>query len=73
MEESLYCPVCDACGEEGCCSPLRCKQSPDGDYCNSYLRDLQFGYSMYTQLYDFIPKDKLEEVYDKTYERFYGK
>ncbi len=29
---SPYCPICDSCGVEGCCSPMSCQQHPDGDY-----------------------------------------
>lgn len=25
-ENSCYCPICDSCGETGCCSPVVCKQ-----------------------------------------------
>ncbi len=39
-----YCPVCSGCGEDGCCPALMCEQSPDGHYCESYLKDLQFAY-----------------------------
>ncbi|MFN7656447.1 MAG: hypothetical protein ACK5OW_01525 [bacterium] len=72
----VYCPICTGCGEEGCCSPLMCKQSQDGHYCESYLRDLKFGYKMYNDIYDLIPKDeetkkKLDEIFDKNYERYY--
>jgi hypothetical protein len=71
--ESPYCSVCDACGEEGCCSALCCHQSPNGDYCSGYIRDLRFGYRMYKDMWDLIPKDtetqeKLDAIYDKNYD-----
>ena len=71
-----YCPVCSGCGEEGCCSPLGCKQSPEGSYCESYLKDLKFGYLMYDSIYDLIPKDeetqkKLDEIWEKNYDLIY--
>lgn len=77
-EYSPYCPICTGCGEEGCCSPLHCKQSPDGRYCESYLKDLKFGYLMYEDVYDLIPKDeetekKLHEIWEKNYELIYNK
>ena len=73
-----YCPICTGCGEEGCCSPLKCKQSPDGYYCESYLRDLKFGYKMYEDIYDLIPKDeetnkKIDEIFNKNFEKYYVK
>lgn len=75
-EYSPYCEICSGCGEEGCCSPLMCKQHPDGRYCEWYLRDLRFGYKMYDEIYDLIPKDeetqkKLDEIFDKNFELYY--
>jgi hypothetical protein len=26
IEDNIYCPVCGACGEDGCCPPWKCKQ-----------------------------------------------
>lgn len=74
--ESPYCPICTGCGEEGCCSPIHCEQSSDGFYCKSYLRDLKFGYQMYKDIYDLIPKDeetqkKLDKILDENYDIFY--
>lgn len=74
IEEGLedpYCPVCESCGEEGCCSPLMCSQSKDGYYCKGYLKDLKFGYLMYKDIYDFVPKDKIDEIFDKNWEKIY--
>jgi len=41
--DTIYCPTCDACGEEGCCPPDRCKHLKDNlkclygiDYAKSY-------------------------------------
>lgn len=65
-----YCPVCDGCGEEGCCSPLNCSQSPDGSYCRTYLRDLKFGYLMHDEIMEKIYED--EEKY-KDLISFYNK
>jgi len=77
-EYNPYCPVCSGCGEGGCCSPLICEQSPDGRYCEWYLRDLKFGYLMYDSIYDLIPKDeetqkKLNEIWEKHYDKLYRK
>ena len=74
--ESPYCPVCSSCGEEGCCSPIFCKQSPDGHYCEGSLRDLKFGYQMYKDIYKLIPKDKetqkeFDRIWEENYEIFY--
>lgn len=71
-----YCPVCESCGEEGCCSALSCKQDPNGSYCETYLKDLKFGYLMYKDLYELISEDpkhseKLEEIFDTNYDIVY--
>lgn len=73
-----YCSVCGACGEEGCCQPTMCKQSPDGDYCDRYLRDLHFGYRMHKRMellleamgYDFNSPE-YNEIFDSCYKLVY--
>lgn len=72
-ELSPYCKICEACGIEGCCSPLACHHSPDGEYCKGYIKDLRFGYRMFKDTWDLIPKDpetqkKLDKIYDENYE-----
>ncbi len=63
-----YCPICDACGESGCCSAMSCQQHPDGHYCESYLRDLKIAYLMekffYKEIYDNLPQN-LKHKYDR--------
>ena len=73
-----YCRECEACGEEGCCSALMCKQSEKGDYCSGYLRDLRFGYHMHLWIENNIIWDLTEEQmskymeeYDKAFGKFY--
>jgi len=75
-EYSPYCPVCSGCGEEGCCSPLLCDQSPDGHYCKTYLLDLQFGYRMYNDLMELVSDDEkykkqIDDLFDKNYDITY--
>lgn len=74
--DSLYCPICSGCGEEGCCSPLKCSQDPNGSYCGKYLQDLKFGYKMYDEISKLIDKDpKYEEqikiIFDRVYDEIY--
>ena len=69
---SPYCKICESCGIDGCCSPLSCHHSPDGEYCKDYIKDLRFGYRMYKDMWDLIPKDaetqkKLDKIYDENY------
>lgn len=75
-EISPYCPECDACGEEDCCSPLMCKQSEKGDYCEKYLIDMKFGYRMYIDLMKLIScderyKEKIDEIWKRNYDKTY--
>jgi hypothetical protein len=81
-EYSPYCPVCTACGTEGCCSPMACEQDPNGDYCKGYLKDLKFGYVMnewvQKNLLDekLIPKELIEKYnkeWDEAYDAIYNK
>lgn len=73
---SPYCAVCEACGEEPCCSPLMCKQDPQGYYCERYLTDLKFTYALNRALVNYLhdkewnPKD-LKEWYDKKFDELY--
>lgn len=73
---SPYCPDCEACGEEGCCSPLNCRHTAEGHYCKSYLKDLHFAYLMHDDLYNLVCndekyKEKIKEIWDKNYIRIY--
>jgi hypothetical protein len=75
-EYNPYCKICEACGEEGCCSAICCQQDPEGDYCQGYLRDLKFAYAMYREIYGWICedpqyKDRLEILWEETYNTFY--
>lgn len=81
-EESVYCEICDGCGEEFCCKPTTCKMHPDGRYCESYLNDLKFGYLMFREVYNLINEEKeknlellekIDELWDKNEEKIYGK
>jgi len=79
-ESSPYCPVCSACGEEGCCSPLSCEMAENCGY-PGYLRDLKFGYAMNEWVEKKISEEKLSmekfieeynEEWEKAYETFYN-
>ena len=76
VEYNMYCPVCSGCGEEDCCSPLNCIQSPDGSYCQRYLNDLKFGYKMYNEISKLIGddpkyKEDIDKLFDKVYDEIY--
>jgi hypothetical protein len=40
IEESPYCPVCESCGEEGCCSVEKSLLGHDCKYGKWYARDV---------------------------------
>ncbi len=74
-EESYnpYCSICGSCGEDGCCSATTCKQDPNGKYCNTYLKELKFGYIMYHKLMKLIDDDpkydnSIGEIWNKTWD-----
>ena len=75
--ESPYCPICEGCGESGCCSPLICEMSVNGKYCQTYLRDLKMGYELHGKLMDTILDDgehkKVNEIEEKLYDELFDK
>jgi hypothetical protein len=73
---SPYCEVCTGCGEDGCCSPINCHFSKDGKYCETYLKDLKFGYLMYSDIYSLLKDDvkskkKIDEIFHKNWDLIY--
>ena len=73
-EYNPYCPICDSCGEDGCCSATSCKQHPEGKYCETYLKELKFGYLMYHKLSELIDGDeKYQSEVDKIWDELYDK
>lgn len=75
---NLYCKICSACGEEGCCSPLSCQQHPDGEYCQRYLTDLKFAYDFYEKISGYLCSStsengaKFDEIFNLLYKKHYG-
>jgi len=78
---SPYCRICGACGEEGYCSPLSCKNHSDGNYCNGYMDDLKFGYAMYDDIMKIIDgdserykelKEEIDKKFDKNFDIYYS-
>ena len=77
-EYSPYCPICDSCGEDGCCPATSCKHHPDGRYCETYLNELKFGYMMYHDLMEIIDEDdkysdEVDKIWDKNYDMVFLK
>lgn len=73
QNDSMYCPICEACGHEGCCTPLICMQDPKGDYCEGYLVDLKFTWRMHHRLLKKMDEEP-EKYADilKWYDEMYG-
>jgi hypothetical protein len=76
QDNNPYCPICDGCGEEGCCSPLMCDQHPEGHYCGWYLKDLKFGYKMFQWMDKNVTltpeqKELYNKAWDEAYDEFY--
>ena len=73
-EYDPYCKVCGGCGEDGCCPAIACKQSPDGAYCQTYLKELQFAYRMFEPMYEMLSKDpKHKEAVEMLFDQMYSK
>jgi len=75
-EYSPYCPICDACGEDGCCPATACKQNQNGKYCATYLKELKFGYLMYHKILNLIDGDskyeeKVNEIFDDLWDKIF--
>jgi hypothetical protein len=81
MEEenySPYCPICQSCGEDGCCSATSCQHHPDGHYCKTYLAELKFGYIMYHEIMRLVEedpkyKDSISKIWDKKWDIIFNK
>lgn len=67
-EESPYCKDCGACGEEGCCSPLKCfSKLIENDRCmygKYYLRDFQIALEFSEWVIEHVDKNNVLTVKD---------
>jgi len=79
-KDSIYCPVCSGCGEDGCCKATMCKMTPDGSYCETYLKDLKVAYKMdewvTMELYKTFTEEQrkqYDEAYEQILDEVYGK
>ena len=53
-----YCPVCNGCGESGCCGPINC--TPDNILCQypkTYTADLKLGYRSFERFWELLEKN----------------
>ena len=75
-EYNPYCKVCTGCGEDGCCSALICEMSPEGEYCETYLKDLELSHRCFKEIWDRFSDDErvdkiIGEIFDKNYDIVY--
>ncbi len=61
LPKETYCPVCRSCGEELCCTALRCVMTNNSRKCFGYLSDLKTAYVCYDKIKEFVYAD--EEKY----------
>lgn len=66
---SPYCVICGACGEEGCCPPIICKQM-NGDYCDHYLKVLKATYLAHNKIFDELSEELQNKAIDKYFEEY---
>ena len=74
-DSAYFCPICGACGEEGCCPPSKCEHMRcvyGARYVEDYkwMRDITE--KMYNRLSQLDP-DGLIKIYDEVYSTTYGK
>lgn len=68
-----YCPECDACGEEGCCSPLRCKRIKC-EYGERYVEDYNFAIDFANRSWELFKDDqRLNDLHSELYDKHYKK
>lgn len=60
LRNPVYCPECEACGEEGCCSGAICKKNTNNKclYGETYAKDYQYNKVVADKLFAAL------EVYD---------
>jgi hypothetical protein len=68
INDSPYCLICGACGEEGCCTGAKCLY---GDY---YAKEYLYHKEMADTLYEEFPdKERLKEIFNQVWEKHFGK
>lgn len=81
-EYNPYCPVCDSCGETGCCPSSICTQEEGCKYPNTNLVDLKYNYTSLKRLIVVMYQDKerysdllgeLDKITDEEYVKWYSK
>lgn len=60
-EDSPYCKDCGACGEDGCCSPLKCISKLVNKntcmYGNGYLKDIELALKFSKWVFEYVDKN----------------
>jgi len=67
-EDSPYCKNCGACGDEGCCSPLKCfSKLVNKDTCmygKGYLLDIELALKFTAWVFEHVDKHNVLTVKD---------
>jgi hypothetical protein len=55
-----------------------CEHHPEGVYCETYLKELKFGYIMYNDILNLVDGDKkydkkIDEIFDKNWDSIFLK
>lgn len=82
IEESPYCPVCESCGEDGCCSAENSLWKHDCKYGKAYARDVYFNEMVIDEFHKFFESldfagdetgdkvfDPIGDIYDRAWKR----
>ena len=80
--ESPYCPVCESCGEEGCCSVEKSLLGHGCKYGDHYARHTYYNEMIIDEFHKFVESlgvsrdetgdkvvDPISEIYDKAYNK----
>jgi hypothetical protein len=75
--EDIYCPVCGACGEDGCCDTLDAIEQHIGCeteclHADIYWKNLNFFVKLGRELFNEFSEDKrAKEIFDKLWNEIY--
>ena len=75
IEREFYCPVCESCGEEGCCSVEKSLLGHNCKYGEWYARDVYFNNVLIDELLTYIKEnvEGADKVVDAAYNKAFEK
>ena len=69
--DDVYCNECGSCGEDGCCTPLKCAynnmvKKSSGLYCELNFQSIKFNYKLAERLYNkYQDKELFDELWNE--------